>query len=771
MTFRRILICIFVLLFCSSFWLRQPDLIPEPNSRLLVPADHLAEYPDIAIDAQGTIWIVYMQMIAQQEQIVLRAFRNETWADSLILDRAELTYRPRIAAAPDGTIWISWARGEKGRPSIVAMPLTNGQKGQMEIVNSDQAANWQQEMAFDTKGRLWLAWERMNDDTSQILYSVRENERWRKPQAVFAASHRQMRPALTAGQNSEVWCAWDGYLGNYNYDIFLRRLDRETPVWNVTNTPTLEQCPALDVDANNRLWLAWHNNADKNGKSDIPRWLALRQWSGKQLFSPAVAMPDKDLAAREMLQSWEFPALLASRSGAIWLFGRPSQEFSAQVFLGDRWSRRKNFALNGWGGRGELVRAAEAPDGTIWTVRRDIAAIELCGFAALKEKAAKPNLQLAAERPVPAIPAAATTRTKWTIKPEEKNFIGAANESLVFGDLHQHSNLSDGMGTVDDCYTRSRDFYNWDFAALTDHEWFVRNRLLPSEWEYIKKVTASFHAPDDFITIPAYEWTSARLPNGAGHKNVYFTDESKPIYSLADTIANVTPKLFARLKADGAIAFPHHIGWTGVDWQNHDPVAQPNVEIVSVHGAFEYLGNEPITHRGGIPGMFVQNGLAQGLRFGVLGASDGHGLIWHHGIGRKRDPWVQGLAGVWIKGALTREAIFAALKARRVYATSGVRILLYFSADGHPMGSEYATNAPPKLVVRVAGTEKIHYIYLLRDNEVIHQSGGDFGHGEMARFEFIDQQAGPGTHWYYVRVLQEDGEMAWSSPLWVKLEK
>jgi hypothetical protein len=165
----------------------------------------------------------------------------------------------------------------------------------------------------------------------------------------------------------------------------------------------------------------------------------------------------------------------------------------------------------------------------------------------------------------------------------------------------------------------------------------------------------------------------------------------------------------------------------------------------------------------------MQNGLAQGLRFGVLGASDGHGLIWHHGIGRKRDPWVQGLAGVWINGALTRETIFAALKARRVYATSGVRILLYFSADDHPMGSEYATDAPPKLVVRVAGTDKIHYIYLLRDNEVIHQSGGDFGHGEMARFEFIDQQAGPGTHWYYVRVLQEDGEMAWSSPIWVKV--
>jgi len=27
--------------------------------------------------------------------------------------------------------------------------------------------------------------------------------------------------------------------------------------------------------------------------------------------------------------------------------------------------------------------------------------------------------------------------------------------------------------------------------------------------------------------------------------------------------------------------------------------------------------------------------------------------------------------------------------------------------------------------------------------------------------------AQPGQHWYYVRVEQEDGELAWSSPIWI----
>jgi len=59
-------------------------------------------------------------------------------------------------------------------------------------------------------------------------------------------------------------------------------------------------------------------------------------------------------------------------------------------------------------------------------------------------------------------------------------------------------------------------------------------------------------------------------------------------------------------------------------------VAQPLVEIISVHGAFEFMGNKPIPHRGGKKDCFVQDGLARGLRFGIVGGSDSHGLIWHH---------------------------------------------------------------------------------------------------------------------------------------------
>ena len=35
-------------------------------------------------------------------------------------------------------------------------------------------------------------------------------------------------------------------------------------------------------------------------------------------------------------------------------------------------------------------------------------------------------------------------------------------------------------------------------------------------------------------------------------------------------------------------------------------------------------------------------------------------------------------------------------------------------------------------------------------------------------FTFVDNQPGTGESYYYVRVIQVDEQMAWSSPIWVK---
>ena len=75
----------------------------------------------------------------------------------------------------------------------------------------------------------------------------------------------------------------------------------------------------------------------------------------------------------------------------------------------------------------------------------------------------------------------------------------------------------------------------------------------------------------------------------------------------------------------------------------------------------------------------------QGLRLSTIAASDDHRSQPgkpHWGLAAVRAP------------ALTREAIFDALHARRTYGTTGQRILLDFRVNDAPMGSEIALEAP-----------------------------------------------------------------------------
>ena len=86
-------------------------------------------------------------------------------------------------------------------------------------------------------------------------------------------------------------------------------------------------------------------------------------------------------------------------------------------------------------------------------------------------------------------------------------------------------------------------------------------------------------------------------------------------------------------------------------------------------------------------------------------------------------------------------------------------------ADGEWIqGDELATSEIPTIRAVVRGTNDIKEVAVVRDNSYIHTRGGA---GERMEFEFREQSLAPGEHYYYVRVEQADGNVAWSSPIWV----
>ncbi|MHC4065041.1 MAG: CehA/McbA family metallohydrolase [Planctomycetota bacterium] len=537
----------------------------------------------------------------------------------------------------------------------------------------------------------------------------------------------------------------------------------------VTRHPAGDLAPDVAYSPDGELlWVAWHSNRRGDDGWDIPRWyrLAALNIRDRTWHQPAGAKTAPKLEPRGTVQGFELVRTAVSPDGVVCILGRASHSFYIQYYTAAGRSPMYRLPSDGWGGRGRLLRGVFDAEGALWVTRRDLLANVLHRIDGFSGLAGPPQLDSLGEPTRTSIGplSGVTPRYEWPEPPGNTHGF-----QVYFGDIHGHSWQSDGMGLPEESYLRARDVFRDDFHALTDHDRFVGKRVLDGQWQEQKGIAEHYHAPGTFVTFFGQEWTTPRTnrPHGWGHFNIYSADPSIPLLDHGDPRFRDLPDLYAALRPHDAIAVPHHIGWTGVPWDALDAGLTPVVEICSVHGAFEYEGNEPIRHRDGMKGCFVRDGLGRGLRFGFVGASDQHGLIWHHGICWKRNVYRAGLTGIWSAG-LTRAALLDALRARRTFATTGVKVRLYFAVNDALMGSVIDTDRPPTLRIDVAVApeeSRLAWIEIVRDGAVIHHYGGE---GRRSRYTFADEQCPSGTTcYYYLRVTLADDNMAWSSPVWV----
>lgn len=714
------------------------------------------EYPAVAVDRNGVVWVVWIRDSVAGDQVFLRGYSNGAWQPEIAVSEAGAAYVPVIACDQDNRLHLVWTFKRGDVWQLEYATWHDGSLTKPITLSSGAASDRNPSLCVTHDGAVWLAWETDRRGNRDVCVGQLKPEGLSDIVQLNADNADNCAPCLAASPSDALAVVWHRFQGDGNFDVFFR--ERQKGHWQpevrITDSPAVDAFPSVAADSKGRFWIAWHSNRLEEG-SGITNWIYVRCWDGKNLYETVNPMPGVNLEKDTTDQGFEFPTIHVDTRDRVWLFGRPSHNFCVQVYAGDSWSDMIRLPIDGWGGRGQMVRVAEDPAGRLWLARRDIRQNTLQEISGLDKEA--PPLKLKrAERVV-------DSSVKATLpgNPSERYSLG--DYSLYFGDIHAHTWTSDGMGSPDEFWTRCRDTLGWDFAALTDHDDFVGNRISSAEWEEMKYIANRYDQPGQFVAIQAYEWTTARPPVGFGHKNVYFADADPPLFRKCDPDAASALQLYEKIRPWKALAFPHHIAWTGSDWDNLDPEISTCVEIISNHGRFEFMGNLPIRHRGGRVGEFVQDGLAQGLRFGIIGGSDTHGLRWQHGVSYKADCYRTGVTGVYAS-ELTREGVIEALRSRRCIATTGVPITVAFQADGHIMGQEYETDVPPKFEVEIKGTSLIQYVTLIRNNEEIYHNGGD---STDARFTYVDEAIEPGISYYYIRVLQRDNEMAWSSPIWV----
>ncbi len=335
---------------------------------------------------------------------------------------------------------------------------------------------------------------------------------------------------------------------------------------------------------------------------------------------------------------------------------------------------------------------------------------------------------------------------------------------LLWGDLHGHSQLSDGTGTPEQYFDYARNVAGLDVSALTDHDhWGMRFLdATPTLWQRIKRAVLQHHEPGRFVSLLGYEWTSWLH----GHRHVlYFSDEGEVLSSM-DARYETPSQLWQALEGRPALTFAHHSagGPVATNWQfPPHPELEPVTEIVSVHGSSE-APDSPGRIYSPVPGNFVRDVLGQGYRLGFIGSGDSHD--GHPGLAQLSLAGGQGGLAAIQSETLTRAGVLAAMRARHVYATSGPRIFLSVTIDGQPMGSiltnggEAAADGQ-QLSIEVVATAPLDRIDLIRSGRTATLPGE--GRLALSHGRVIPRLA-PGE-FHYVRVVQEDGGAAWSSPI------
>ncbi|MBN2343393.1 MAG: CehA/McbA family metallohydrolase [Deltaproteobacteria bacterium] len=712
--------------------------------------------PRLCTDALGRSWVVWICYVDHQECLYASYYiPGQTWCPSFpVTSLREYVTSFDLTAWNDGVLvgWIDGAHPERDGLKICAVHDLHQHSEPLLILPKRRSPVT---VSLASEGdRFFLAWSSRRPGGHEIQGVISDSLKEIPPPMQLSERKRMnLEPAVELS-NGHAWVAWQYMTFRGGSRVFVRRIENgETlcePLELVGPDGSLNAMCTLKRGSQG-VWIAWQSDMDPLSGPGLVRWVEVGYLDVQGRFhQPSHKMPDVQRQAAGEDQGFEFPSLVACDDGRLVIFGRGSQSLRRQDLTPDGWTERGQVDPEGWQCRG-VYDAALATEGIL--------------VAGREKSKIVVRLLPVGEQQTPEKVVSISQRLDLSRSAKGVRVLG---RRVLFGDIHQHTAASDGTGTLAETYNRARYRYGDDLVAVSDHESFLGRRTTPGEWAQYCATADDFYEPGEFVTLYAYEWTGSMHP-GPGHKVVYPPSaDFNMLFSRDNDHTQTSAGLIAEAKRVGALVFPHHVGWTGADMENHDEDVQTCFEIVSCHGAYERMGMEQIGTRGDDKeGQFVADALDRGLRFGLIGGSDGHGLNWHHGVCRMEDSHRSGLTAV-LTDELTREGVLDALSQRRCYATSGARICLWFEIDGRPMGSTVRPGGISSFRVVANGTDRIQSVCLVSNR------GKEIPLKHLSTLRDVDihgtlpPPAEGGWSYYFVRVVQEDGHMAWSSPIWVE---
>ena len=360
--------------------------------------------------------------------------------------------------------------------------------------------------------------------------------------------------------------------------------------------------------------------------------------------------------------------------------------------------------------------------------------------------------------------------------------IGEATFQRYFGQLHSHTQYSDGAGSLESALAYIKalpDNANVDFVAFTDHSnYFDKSGAANPEgalydmtkateysqqtWKSYKDAVAAFNTENagSMVAIAGFEMTWS---GGPGHINTFNTPG---IVSRNNTTLNNKTKdaglqayykLLSQTEGVNSISQFNHPGTTFgnfIDFGYWDAVVDTRMYMVEVGNGEGQIG------AGGYYPSYEQYIMAldKGWHVAPTNNQDNHKGRW----GNANDA-----RDVILTDDFTEDGIYAALRARRMYATEDKNLDLDYTVNGSMMGS--IIDVPEKLNFEISfndpdRTDSIAKVELVVNSGKVAytwDSAADLAKGS------VSVELAPEYTYYFVRVTEGDGDLAVTAPVWV----
>lgn len=367
------------------------------------------------------------------------------------------------------------------------------------------------------------------------------------------------------------------------------------------------------------------------------------------------------------------------------------------------------------------------------------------------------------------------------------------SQMLFWGSLHDDAVRFNSTEQVESLLRHYRDDKSLQFYATSSPE---DEEHTPSDiWKLINTCTTEFNEEDRFVTMVGMQWFSDASDEGI--RQFIFAKDNRPILRKKETKWNTLKKIYKTHAPKEMISIPILSSLKGVssDFSSFAPEYERVVEIYSGFGSTESLakeGNEfPFVSGKKKTAIEIAEGtvisaLNEGCRFGFVAGGIDYRGAFEQMASKEMTTYSRGLTAI-LSGVHDRESLFTALYNRHCYATTGERILLSFNIAGKPMGSELSSTMKPGLLYTrfisgyVAGTDEISKVIVIRNGKEfksIENVGKNF-----IEFSFEDSdpydkhllsskdEASMPFIYYYLKVIQKNGHVAWASPIWIDYTK